>query len=44
MDGRILDAGITATIEQEIETGRLKGKLSLSEMIDNSFINALGKK
>lgn len=44
MDGRILDAGITATVEQELETGRLKAKLSLNEMIDNSFINAFGKK
>jgi NitT/TauT family transport system substrate-binding protein len=44
MDGRILDAGITATVEQELETGRLKAKLSLSEMIDGSFINAFGKK
>ena len=44
LDGRILDAGITATVEQEIETGRLKGKISLNEMIDYSFINSLGKK
>ena len=44
MDGRILDAGITATVEQEIETGRLKRKISASEMIDGSFINLLGKK
>lgn len=44
MDGRILDAGITATIEQELETGRLKGKISLGEMIDYSFMNFLGKK
>ncbi|MSP37657.1 MAG: ABC transporter substrate-binding protein [Deltaproteobacteria bacterium] len=44
LDGRILDAGIVATVEQEIETGRLKGKISLSEMIDGSFINLLGKK
>jgi len=44
LDGRILDAGITATIEQEIETGRLKGKVSLNEMIDYSFINSMGKK
>jgi len=43
LDGRILDAGIVATVEQEIETGRLKGKIPLSEMIDNSFINSLGK-
>jgi ABC-type nitrate/sulfonate/bicarbonate transport system substrate-binding protein len=44
LDGRILDAGIVATVEQEIETGRLKGKIPLSEMIDNSFINSLGKR
>ena len=44
LDGRILDAGITATVEQELETGRLKGKISLNEMIDPSFINSLGKK
>jgi len=44
MDGRILDAGITATVEQEIETGRLKRKIAASEMIDGSFINLLGKK
>ena len=43
LDGRILDAGIIATIEQEIETGRLKGKMSASEMIDFGFINLLGK-
>jgi len=44
LDGRILDAGITATVEQEIETGRLKGKVSLNEMIDYSFIISMGKK
>jgi len=44
MDGRILDAGITATVEQEVETGRLKRKISASEMIDGSFINLFGKK
>jgi NitT/TauT family transport system substrate-binding protein len=44
LDGRILDAGIVATVEQEIETGRLKSKIPVSEMIDSSFINALGKK
>jgi len=44
MDGRILDAGISATVEQEIETSRLKRKISASEMIDGSFINLFGKK
>ena len=44
LDGRILDAGITATVEQEVETGRLKGKISLNEMIDHSFIGSMGKR
>ena len=44
LDGRILDTGITATVEQELETGRLKGRLTANEMIDYTFINALGKK
>src|SRR5438309_4908650 len=44
LDGRILDAGISATVEQELEAGRLKEKISLNEMIDYSFINALGRK
>lgn len=44
LDGRILDTGITATVEQELETGRLKGKIAVNEMIDPSFINSLGKK
>jgi NitT/TauT family transport system substrate-binding protein len=44
LDGRILEAGIVATVEQETETGRLKGKIPVSEMIDNSFINSVGKK
>ena len=43
LDGHILDAGILATVEQEIETGRLKAKISANEMIDYSFINAIGK-
>jgi NitT/TauT family transport system substrate-binding protein len=44
LDGRILDAGITATVEQELETGRLKAKISATEMIESSFINTMGKK
>jgi ABC-type nitrate/sulfonate/bicarbonate transport system substrate-binding protein len=43
LDGRILDAGITATVEQEIETGRLKTRISAHEMIDQSFINIMAK-
>ena len=43
LDGRILDAGIIATIEQEIETGRMKGKVSAGDMIDESFIHLMAK-
>ncbi len=43
LDGRILDAGISATVEQEMETGRLKRKISVNEMIDSSFINSMGR-
>ena len=44
LDGRILERGITVTIEQEQETGRLKRKVPVSEMVDRTFINLLGKK
>lgn len=44
LDGRILDAGITATVEQELETGRLKTRMSAGEMIDQTFINLMSKK
>jgi NitT/TauT family transport system substrate-binding protein len=44
LDGRILDRGIAVTVEQELETGRLKRKIPVSEMVDPMFINLLGKK
>ena len=44
LDGRLLENGIAVTIEQEMETGRLKRKLSPSEVIDPTFINLFGKK
>ena len=44
LDGRILEAGIAVTIEQEMETGRLKRKIPVSEMVDQTFISLLGKK
>jgi NitT/TauT family transport system substrate-binding protein len=43
-DGRILDRGIAVTVEQELETGRLKRRIPVSEMVDPTFINLLGKK
>jgi NitT/TauT family transport system substrate-binding protein len=44
LDGHMLDAAITATIEQETEAGRLKGKLSTNDLIDHSFINSMARK
>ncbi len=44
MDGRILERGIVVTIEQELEAGRLKRKISLNELVDSTFINLLGRK
>jgi NitT/TauT family transport system substrate-binding protein len=44
LDGRLLEAGITVTIEQEMETGRLKRKIPVSELVDQTFISLLGKK
>jgi NitT/TauT family transport system substrate-binding protein len=44
MDGRILERGITVTIEQEVETGRLKRKILVSEMVDQTFMSLLGNK
>ena len=44
LDGRILEKGIAVSIEQELESGRLKRKIPVNEMIDYSFINLLGKK
>jgi NitT/TauT family transport system substrate-binding protein len=44
LDGRLLEAGIAVTIEQEMETGRLKRKIPVSEMVDQTFISLFGKK
>jgi len=44
LDGRILDAGIGATVEQEAEAGRLKTRISAGDLIDASFIATLGRK
>ena len=44
LDGRVLDRGIAVTVEQELETGRLKRRIPVSEMVDPTFINLLGKR
>jgi hypothetical protein len=41
LDGRILDAGITATVEQELETGRPGKILERDDRLQ--LINSLGK-
>ncbi len=44
LDGRIAEKGITVAIDQEVEAGRLKRKIPVSEMVDYTFINLLGRK
>jgi NitT/TauT family transport system substrate-binding protein len=44
LNGQIAEKVIPTVIEQEYETGRIKKKLTLEDMIDRSFINTLGKK
>jgi NitT/TauT family transport system substrate-binding protein len=41
LDGRIAEKGITTVAEQEFETGRIKRKISLDEMVDRSFMTML---
>jgi NitT/TauT family transport system substrate-binding protein len=43
LDGQIAEKVIPLVIEQEIESGRLKKKVTLEDMVDRSFIKALGK-
>jgi NitT/TauT family transport system substrate-binding protein len=42
-DGQIAEKVIPMVIEQELESGRLKKKVTLEDMVDRSFIKALGK-
>lgn len=44
VDGKIAEKGIGIVIDQEFETGRLKKKITIDDMVDRSFISALGKK
>ena len=43
LDGKIAEKIIPAVIEEEFQTGRIKKKVTLEDMIDRSFIKALGK-
>ena len=44
LDGKMAEKGIGIVINQEFETGRLKKKLTIDDMVDRSFIAAFGKK
>ena len=44
LNGQIAEKVIPQVIEQEAETGRIKRKISLEELIDRSFIQAIGGK
>ena len=44
LNGQIAEKVIPVVIEQELEAGRLKKKLTVENMIDRSFISSMGKK
>jgi ABC-type nitrate/sulfonate/bicarbonate transport system substrate-binding protein len=44
INGQIAEKVIPQVIEEEAATGRIKRKISLDELIDRSFIQALGGK
>lgn len=44
LDGKMAEKGIGIVINQEFETGRLKKKLTINDMVDRSFIEAFRKK
>ena len=44
LNGQIAEKVIPVVIEQELEAGRLKKKLTVEDMIDRSFISSMGKK
>ncbi len=43
-NGQIAEKVIPTVVEQELEAGRLKKKLTVEDMIDRSFISSMGKK
>jgi NitT/TauT family transport system substrate-binding protein len=44
LNGKIAEKVIPVVIDQEYETGRIKKKITLDDLIDRSFINQLGRK
>jgi hypothetical protein len=43
LNGQIAEKAIPTVIEQEFEGGRLKKKVTVEDMIDRSFMRAMGK-
>jgi NitT/TauT family transport system substrate-binding protein len=43
LNGQIAEKVIPVVIEEEFQTGRLKKKVTLEDMVDRSFIKALGR-
>jgi NitT/TauT family transport system substrate-binding protein len=43
LNGQIAEKVIPAVIDEEFQTGRIKKKVTLEDMIDRSFIKALGR-
>src|SRR5882724_11422733 len=44
LNGQIAEKVIPAVIEEEFQTGRIKKKVTVEDMIDRSFISSVGKK
>lgn len=44
LNGQIAEKVIPLVIEQELESGRIKKKITVADMIDRSFISAIGGK
>jgi hypothetical protein len=42
-NGQIAEKVISVVIEEEFQTGRIKKKVTLDDMVDRSFIKALGR-
>ena len=43
LNGQIAEKVIPAVIEEEFQAGRIKKKVTMEDMVDRSFIKALGK-
>jgi hypothetical protein len=44
LNGQIAEKVIPLVIEQELESGRIKKKITVADMIDRSFMSVIGGK